>query len=47
MIGPSFVIRREEKQLSPSADEATLAGELSEVARNVSVMFAPGRFWSH
>jgi hypothetical protein len=46
MSGPSLVIRREKKQLSPSADKAALAGEPSELDRHVSVMFAPGRIGS-
>jgi len=46
MIGPSLVTRRNEKQLSPGAGEATLPGELSKLAGHVSVMFTAGRFRS-
>jgi hypothetical protein len=44
MIGSSLIIPRQEEQLSPSADEAALPGELSEPARHAPVMFAAGRF---
>jgi hypothetical protein len=46
MVGPSFVVRRTEKKLSPSADEATLPSVFPELTSYLSVMAATGRIGS-